>query len=79
MREVLRSDWSGVFELMECFLEISWHGNVHYAGHILPVKCDYTVKTTCPILCYLIFFLECIYEVLGILSSLVSDSKVVNH
>ena len=64
---------------MECFLEISWHGDVQHAGLVVPVKCDSTVKTPCPILCYFICFLECIYMVLGVLSSMLYDSKVVNH
>ena len=57
---VLRLEWIGVLELVECFLEISWHGDVHYDGLVVPVQCDATIKTPCQILCYLIFLLECI-------------------
>ena len=64
---------------MERFLDISWHVDVQYAGLVVPVQYDATVMTPYPILCYFMFFLECIYEVLGFLSSLVSDSKFMDH
>ena len=51
-------DWSEVMELVERFLDISWNGDVQYAGLVVQVQCDVTVNTPCPILCYLIFFLE---------------------
>ena len=52
----MRSDWSGVLELVDCFLDISWHGNFQFYGLIVSVKCDATVNNPFPILCYLIFF-----------------------
>ena len=51
----------GGLELVECFLYLYWNGDVHYAGIVVLVKCDATVETPCPILCYFIFFLEGIY------------------
>ena len=68
-----------MLELVELFLEIYWHGDVQSSGITFPVSRYSAVKTPSPIFCYLIFFFECIYEVLGVLYSLVSDSKVVNH
>ena len=54
--EVMWLDWSGVLELVECFLYISWHGYVQYYRLVVSVQCDATVKTPCPILCYLIYY-----------------------
>ena len=51
---VLRSDWSGIQKIMECFLDISWHGDVQCSGHVVISQCDATVNTPWPILCYLI-------------------------
>ena len=47
-----------MMELVKCFLDLYWHGDVQYAGLVVPVQCDAIEKTTCPILCYLIFFME---------------------
>ena len=47
--------WSGVMKLLERFLYISWDGDVHYACLVVPVQCDATVDTPCPILCDFIF------------------------
>ena len=58
MRGVLGLAWSGVTELVDDFLYISWNIDVHYSGLVVPVKCGATVETTCTILCYFIFFLE---------------------
>ena len=68
-----------MMELVECFLEIYCHGDVQYAVLVVPVQCDATVNTPVTILCYFIFFLKFIYEVLDVLSFLVFDSKVINH
>ena len=56
MGRVLRSDWSGVMEFVECFLDISWNGDVQYDGLVVPFQCNVTVKTSCPILCCHIFY-----------------------
>ena len=77
MGVLLRSKWGRVMEFVEHFLDISCHGDIQYVGS--PVQCDATVKTPCPILCYFIFFLRFIYEVMGFLSYLVYNYKFVNH
>ena len=79
VRGVIRSDWGGVLELGERFLDIYWHRDVQYAGLLVPVECYATLLTPCSILYYFIFLLECIYEVLGVLYYLVSDSKFFDH
>ena len=79
MGGVLQLDWSGVLKLLECLLDISLHGDIQYSGLVVTVQCDATVNIPCSILYYCIFFLECIYEVLGVFSSMVSDYKVVDH
>ena len=76
---VLGSDWSGVLKIVERFLYISWHGDVQYAFLIVPLQCDANVETPSTILCYLIFFLKCMYDVQCVLFYLVFDPKVVNH
>ena len=76
---MLGSVWSGVLELVERFLCISWNGDFQYAYLVVPVQCDSIVYTPCPILCALIFFLECLYEVQCVLLSLVFYSKVVDY
>ena len=76
---VLGLSWSGVQELVEQLLYISWHGDVQYAFLVVPVQCDATVETPCPILCDFIFILECMYEVQCVVLSMVFDSKVVKH
>ena len=68
-----------MLELVESFLHISWHGDVQYACLLVTVQCDATVETPSPILCDLIIFLECIYEVHCILISLVFDTKFIDH
>ena len=79
MGVVLGFPWSGVLELVERFLYISWYGDVQYALLVVPVQCDATVETPIPILCDLIFFLECMYKVKGVLIYLIFDPKVVYH
>ena len=54
---VFQLDWRGELELVECFLDISWHGDFQYSGLVVPVQCNTTVNTPCPIFCYLIFSL----------------------
>ena len=76
---VLGLDCSGVLKLVDHLLSISWHEDVQYACLVFPVQCDATVKTPSPILCDLIFFMECIYEVHCVIFSLVFYPKVVNH
>ena len=76
---VLGLAWSGVMKLLERFLHISWHGDVHYACLILPVQCDTTVETYSPILCDIIFLLECMHELHCVLLYLVFYPKVVDH
>ena len=66
-------------KLVERLLYISWHGDLQYACLIVPFKCDATIETPTPILCDLIFFLECMYEAKCVLFSLVFDLKVVDH
>ena len=79
MGVVLWLNFSGVMEIVDFFLDISWHVYVQYAVLVVPVHYNATVKAPYLILCYLIFFLGYIYEVLGILSYMVSDSKVFYH
>ena len=43
MGGVLGSAWGGVLELVERFLYIYYHGDVQYAGLVLPVLCDSNV------------------------------------
>ena len=76
---VILLDRSGVLELVERFLHISWHGYVQYACLVFPVWCDSTVDTHSPILCDFIFFLECMYEVQCVLLSMLFYPKVVEH
>ena len=56
MGEVMRLEYSGVMELVERLLDIYWHRHVQYAGLVVPVQCDTTVKTPCPTLLYVIFY-----------------------
>ena len=76
---VLESACSGVLKLVERFLYIYWHGDVQYAFLLVPVQCDATVENPSPILCDIIFLLECMYEVNCVLFSLVFYPKVVDH
>ena len=76
---VLRLAWRGVLKLVERFLNIPWHGYVQYVCLVSPFKCDATVETSSPILCDIIFLLECMYEVHCILFSLVFYPKVFDH
>ena len=71
--------WSVVMKLVECLLYISWNGDVQYACIVVPVQCDATVETPSPILCDLVFFLECIDEVQFALFSHIFHPKVVDH
>ena len=68
-----------VLKLLELLINMSWHGDVQYACLVVPVQCDTTVETPSPILCDIIFFLECMYEVHCILFYLVFYPKVVYH
>ena len=56
MGAVLYSGCSGVLKILEVFLGILWHGDVQYAGLVVPVWFNATVETPYQILCYLIFF-----------------------
>ena len=67
---VLVVSWIGVLKVVDGFLYISWHADVHYAYFVVPVQCDTTVETPGPILCDLIFLLECMYEVQCVFSIL---------
>ena len=71
--------WVRVLELVESFLHISWHGDVQYACLLVTVQCDATVETPSPILCDIIFLLECMYEVQCIHFSLVFYPKVLDN
>ena len=76
---VLGSAWSGMLKLLERFLYIYWHGDVQYACLVVPVQCDATVETPSPILCNIIFFLGCMYDVQFVLFSIVFYPKVIDH
>ena len=75
----MRLDWSGVLEIVEVLLDILYHGDVQYAVLLVPVQCNSAINTPFPILCCIIFVLECIYEMLGVLFYLVFYVKVVDH
>ena len=63
MRGVMGLAWSGVMELVEHFIFISWHGDVQYACLVVPAQYDSTLETPSPILCDFIFswsaFMRC--------------------
>ena len=54
---------SGALKLVERFHYITLHGDVQCAYLVVPVQCDSTVETPIPILCDLIFLLDCMYGV----------------
>ena len=76
---VMGLDCSGALKLVDRFPYISWHGDVQYACLVVPVQCEATVENPSPILCDLIFFFECMYEVQCLLFSLVFYPKIFNH
>ena len=64
---------------MEVFFDVSWNGDIKYSCLVFPVQCNFTVEAPCLLLCDLIFFLDFIYNMLGILFSLVFYAKAVYH
>ena len=64
---LLCEDFRGVLALVEGFFDIYRHVDVQYACFLVPVQCNDTVESPCPVLCDLIIILCCIYEMLGIL------------
>ena len=48
MGEVPRSGRVGLFEVLEVFCGLSWHGDVEDACCIVTLQCNTTGEATCP-------------------------------
>ena len=67
-----------VFETLEEFWNVFWHGNVKITLFVIPIQCDTTVESDDPFFRTGVVFVDGVDEMVSILFSDILYAKIVN-
>ena len=67
-----------MFETLEEFWNVFWHGNFKIMLFVIPIQCDTTVESAGPVSGTGVVFVDGVDEMVSILFSDILHTKVVN-
>jgi hypothetical protein len=79
MGSLVRPGRSGVLETVKRFVDVSRHGPIDYAVHVVPLQCQAKVQLAGPVDGNFVHFLEGVNEMLGVGGAGVLDTKIVDN
>ena len=70
--------WGFVFETLEEFWDVFWHGNVKIMLFVIPIQCDTTVEIDVTVLGTGVVFVDGVDDMVSIFFSDILHAKIVN-
>ena len=67
-----------MFETLEEFWNVFWHGNVKITLFVIPIQCDTTVESAGLVFRTGVLFVDSIDEMVSIFFSNILNAKIVN-